>query len=78
MSKYKIIIDHLIDGGKVAPKNETGFRGFYLNKEKTLIRYNNHGSSAVRFNIENLKWLVSVIFSNVELELKSKDYFVYY
>jgi len=62
----KTIMNHLIKGGKVAPKTETSFRGFYVryseNSDKFLIFYNNHGSSAVGLSYKKLNWLINTIF----------------
>lgn len=80
--KVEDVMHHLVMGGKVAPKEEKGFRGFYVdiseNNFKTYIHYNHFGSSAVTLSYKNLEWLINEIFGGIDkIELKEKDYYVY-
>lgn len=79
MLTYEIIMKHLLNGGKVAPKGQKDFKGFYIGvSDKPYIRYNNYGSSAVRVSHDDLKWLIDTIFDGLDsLELKDNNYHVY-
>ena len=74
------IMNHLINGGKVAPKGSKSFRGMYLKDgyDDVYIAYNHYGSSAIKVNYKQLEWLVNEIFGGLDtLELKDNDYSVY-
>jgi hypothetical protein len=74
------IMNHLINGGKVAPKGSKSFQGMYLKDgyDDVYIAYNHYGSSAIKVNYKQLEWLVNEIFGGLDtLELKDNDYSVY-
>ena len=45
---------------KNGKKYSSGFRGFYY--DGVYIRVNNYGSSAVKFSLENVNFVVNTIF----------------
>lgn len=63
--------------------DKDNFKGFYKHYDSRaghdIIRYNNYGSSAVKFNLANLKWLLKVIFEDDFYKLTPKrDGVIYY
>ena len=46
-----------------------GIRGGYIQKHNKNICYVNYGASAVRCNLENLKWIINTIF-----RFKNRDF----
>ena len=81
MTEEKIneIYNNLLDGFCYSSKGN--FKGFdlYTKNGINYIIYNNYGSSAVRRNKANLKWIIEVIFDDdISILEPKKDGYIYY
>ena len=75
LEELKDFYKYLQCGGRLAPERSKSFKGIVLIND--FIHYNNYGSSAVENTIDNLEWLIDVIFEDEKIVKKENDYFVY-
>ena len=74
-NEINVIYNNLLNNYTYSDKNNfSGFKlGYCKIKQHLIIRYNHFGSSAIKFNKTNLKWMIKNIFDNDISKLEPKQ-----